>query len=268
MKKLFPFLFLIFVLCACTANPLTGKKNLAIVSNAQLFPMAYTQYNQFLNENTVITGTSEAEMVVRVGNRLAQAAQKLLESEGHPDYLSDYQWEFKLVKDDSINAWAMPGGKIVFYSGIIPVAQNEEGIAVVMGHEIAHAILNHGQQRLSADIIQQLGALGLSFATASSSPEARALIMLAYGVGSNLAGKLPFSREHENEADRYGQILMAIAGYNPDEAANFWERMSAAGGGSIPEFLSTHPSDENRIVNLRNFSPEAKDRASAFGVVF
>jgi len=262
MKKLYPFLFLMIILCACTAHPLTGKKNLAIISNAQLFPMAFSQFSQFLNENPVITDTNEAEMIARVGNRLAEAAQKLLASEGHPDYLDDYQWEFKLVKNDEINAWAMPGGKVVFYSGILPVSLNETGIAVVMGHEIAHVILNHGQQRLSADILQQLGALGLSLATANSSPEAQALIMLAYGVGSNLAGTLPFSREHENEADRYGLILMAIAGYNPDEAALFWERMTNAGSGKIPEFLSTHPSDENRIANLTSFSPEAKKIAA------
>ena len=268
MKKIFALFFVILIFSGCTANPLTGKRNMAFISNAQLFPMAFSQYDQFLKESNVVTGTPDALMITRVGEKLAAAAQKLLAAEGQPDYLNDYMWDFKLVRDDSINAWAMPGGKIVFYTGILPITQNEAGVAVVMGHEIAHAILNHGQQRMSADILKQIGALGLSIATANQSQEARALIMAAYGYGSTLAGTLPFSREHEIEADQYGLILMAIAGYNPDEGALFWQRMSTAGGGKTPEFLSTHPSDENRIRNLERFSPEAKKRAAAFGVVF
>jgi len=268
MKKISAFLLIVVLFSGCNVNPLTGKKNMALISNDQLFPMAFSQYEEFLKESEVITGTREAEMVTRVGNRLAQAAQKLLAADGNEDYLDNYRWEFKLVKDDSINAWAMPGGKIVFYSGILPVTLNEAGIAVVMGHEIAHAILNHGQQRISADILKQIGALGISIATMNQSPEARAIIMQVYGVGSSLAGTLPFSREHENEADRYGQILMAIAGYNPDEAAVFWERMADAGSGNVPEFLSTHPSDINRVRNLQSFSPEAKQIAADFGVTF
>ena len=241
---------------------------MALISNDELFPMAFSQYDEFLRENTVVRGTPDAEMITRVGNRLAAAAQRLLASEGHPDYFTEYRWEFTLIQDDSINAWAMPGGKIVFYTGILPITQNEAGIAVVMGHEIAHAILNHGQQRMSGGILQQIGALGVSIATANQSPEAQALIMLAYGVGSTVGGTLPFSRQHENEADEYGLLLMAIAGYNPDEGAVFWERMTAAGAGGVPEFLSTHPSPPNRVNNLRRYAPEAKQRAASFGVVF
>jgi len=241
---------------------------MAFISNDQLFPMAFSQYDDFKKENTVVTGTADAIMLNRVGNRIAEAAQKLLASQGHPNYFKDYRWEFTLVRDPSINAWAMPGGKIAFYTGILPVTRNEAGIAVVMGHEIAHAILNHGQQRMSAGILQEIGALGVSVATANKSPEAQALIMLAYGVGSDVGGTLPFSRQHEHEADEYGLILMAIAGYNPDEAIPFWERMNAAGGGGVPEFLSTHPSAPNRIANLRSFAPEAKRRAAEFGVRF
>jgi predicted Zn-dependent protease len=271
MKKLyvlFLFTLIVLIFSGCHSNPLTGRRNMAFISNSQLFPMAFTEYNDFLRENTIVTNTPDALMVTRVGERLAEAAQKLLAAEGHPDYLKDYRWEFTLVQDDAINAWAMPGGKIVFYTGILPITQNEAGIAVVMGHEIAHAILNHGQQRMSAGILQQIGALGVSIATANQSPEAQALIMAAFGITSNLAGTLPFSRQHEKEADEYGLILMAIAGYNPDEGAAFWERMSRAGGGSVPEFLSTHPSDASRIRHMRNFSPEAKRRAARFGVTF
>ena len=230
--------------------------------------MSFSQYDDFIKENTIVTGTRDAQMVETVGKKIADAAQKLLAAEGQPDYLKDYKWDFKLVQDDSINAWAMPGGKTVFYTGILPITKDEAGIAVVMGHEIAHQILNHGQQRMSAGILQQLGALGVSILTADSSPQARALIMAAYGVGSELGGTLPFSRKHENEADEYGLILMAIAGYNPDEGAAFWQRMSSAGGGKTPEFLSTHPSDANRIKNLERIAPQAKKRAADFGVRF
>jgi len=268
MKKIYTLLIIVLVFSGCATNPFTGQRNMAFISNAQLFPMAFAQHDEFISENIVVTGTPEAEMLTRVGLRLVDAAQKLLNEEGVYDYFDDYQWSFTLVQDDSINAWAMPGGKIVFYTGILPVTQNEAGIAVVMGHEIAHAILNHGQQRMSAGILQQLGGMGLSIATANQSPEAQALIMTAFGVGSALGGTLPFSRQHEREADRYGLILMAIAGYHPEEAVEFWERMSSAGGAGIPEFLSTHPSGPNRVRDLRNSIPEAMQYAARFGVTF
>ncbi|MCL2809442.1 MAG: M48 family metallopeptidase [Treponema sp.] len=269
MKKIICFLlFSVLIFSGCVTNPVTGKSTMALIPNSQLFAMSFSQYDDFKRENTVVTGTAEAQMLTRVGNRLAQAAQRLLESEGQPNYLRDYRWEFTLIRDNAINAWAMPGGKIVFYTGLLPVTRNEAGIAVVMGHEIAHQILNHGQQRMSASLLQQIGFLGVAVATSNQSPETQALIMAAYGVGSELGGTLPFSRQHEFEADQYGLLLMAIAGYNPDEAVVFWERMSSMGGGGIPEFLSTHPSDANRIANLRNVAPDAKRRAAAFGVTF
>jgi len=268
MRKIPILFFTIIILIGCTNHPLTGKNNMAFISNNQLFPMAFSQYDEFIKEHDVVTGTKDAKMIEQVGNKLVEAAQKLLEAEGRPDYLDDYRWEFKLVQNDQINAWAMPGGKIAFYTGILPVTMTEAGIAVVMGHEIAHTILNHGQQRMSADIIKQIAALGLSIATADQSQETQALIMLAFGIGSELGGTLPFSRKHEYEADQYGSILMAIAGYNPDEAAVFWERMTNAGSGGMPEFLSTHPSDANRIKHLQIVSDEAKERAANFGVIF
>ena len=241
---------------------------MAFVDNSQLFPSSFAQYNEFLAESVVITGTAEANMVAQVGARLAEAAQKWLTAEGYPHYLADYAWEYHLVKDDSVNAWCMPGGKIVFYTGILPVTRNETGMAVVMGHEICHALLNHGQQRMSGDVLQQLGAAGLSLITSSRSPESQALAMTAYGAGSQLFGTLPFSRKHESEADHYGLILMAIAGFNPDEAVPFWERMAALGGGGTPEFLSTHPSDTTRIKQLQGWTSEAKQKAAEFGVYF
>jgi len=241
---------------------------MAFVDNSQLFPMAFAQYDEFLNESTVIDGTPEAAMVSRVGAKLAEAAQKWLAAEGYEQYLEDYEWEYKLVQDNTVNAWCMPGGKIVVYSGILPVAKTEEGLAVVLGHEVSHALLNHGQQRMSAGVLQQIGAIGLSLLTMNQSEETQALAMTAYGAGSALFGTLPFSRSHESEADRYGLILMSIAGYNPDEAAPFWERMAAQNNNGTPEFLSTHPSDTTRIEQLRDWTSEAKEKAATFGVRF
>jgi predicted Zn-dependent protease len=207
-------------------------------------------------------------MVTRVGNRIAAAAYKWLEKENSLDHLEGYAWEYNLVQDNAINAWCMPGGKIVVYTGILPVTQTEEGLAVVMGHEVAHALLNHGQQRMSANVLQQLGAVGVSVLTSGSSELTQAVVMTAYGAGSNVAGTLPFSRAHESEADRYGLILAAIAGYNPDAAVPFWERMASLGGGGTPELLSTHPSDATRIKDLQAVTPEAKRIAATFGQRF
>jgi len=268
LKRISAVFFIILLFSGCATNPLSGKNTMAFIGNNELFAMSFSEYNTFLNENNVVTGTPESEMIKRVGERLSVAAQKWLTSEGRPDYLNDYRWEFNLVQDNTVNAWCMPGGKIVFYTGILPITQTEAGVAVVMGHEIAHALLNHGQQRMSAGVLQQLGAVGVAILTGGGSPTTQALAMTAYGVGSNLLGTLPFSREHESEADHYGLILMAIAGYNPEEGAPLWERMAARSGGGGPEFLSTHPSETSRIRNLRALAPEAKRVAADFGVHF
>jgi predicted Zn-dependent protease len=267
-KKLHALFFIVLIFSGCVTNPLTGRRTMALISNAELFPMAFAQYEEFLRENTVVTGTPEALMIERVGFRIVEAAEKWLAREGQLHHLNGYEWEFRLIQDNSINAWVMPGGKIVFYTGILPVTQTEAGVAVVMGHEIAHALLNHGQQRMSAGILQQLGALAVFALTSGNTEQFQSLVMTAYGVGSTMFGTLPFSRENELEADRFGLILMAIAGYNPEEGAAFWQRMSSAGGGSVPQFLSTHPSDASRIRNLYNIVPEAKRMAAGFGVHF
>jgi len=256
---------LILLLClaslvTCVTNPLTGQKTMALVGNSELFASSFQQYSQFLNENRVITGTADARMVERIGGNIRRAAEKWLASEGHSDYLRDYKWEYHLVDSKDINAWCMPGGKIVVYTGILPLTQTEDGLATVMGHEVAHALLNHGQQRVSAGLLQQIGAVGVAIAASGLSKESQALLMAAYGVGTTLGGTLPFSRKHESEADHYGLLLMAIAGYNPEASVPFWERMAALGGGSI-EFLSTHPSDKTRIKQLRAIIPEAKSKA-------
>jgi predicted Zn-dependent protease len=271
MKKIVVFLTVVLLLFSgCVANPLTGKSTMALVSNAELFPSAFAQYDAFLKENTVVTGTADAAMVQRVRTKLAEAAQKWLAADGNANYLRDYRWDYKLIQDNTVNAWCMPGGKIVVYTGILPVTKTEAGLAVVLGHEIAHALLNHGQQRMSGGVLKQLGAVGLSLGMeiAGVSSEARSIAMAAYGIGSEVGGTLPFSRKHESEADQYGVILMAIAGYNPEEAVPFWERMAATGAAGGPEFLSTHPSDTTRIKKLRGRVPDAKEKAAEFGVSF
>ncbi|MCK8479916.1 M48 family metallopeptidase [Psychroserpens algicola] len=250
---------------SCTTNPFTGNKTLALVPNSQLFPTAFAQYDQFLTENNVITGTSDADMIQRVGQRIAVAAERWLNANGHQGYLDDYQWEYNLVNDKTVNAWCMPGGKIVFYTGILPIAQNETGIAAIMGHEVAHALANHGQQRMSAGMLQQIGAVAGNVAIKDE--QSRNLFNQAYGVGSQVGVMLPFSRSHETQSDEIGLYLMAIAGYNPDEAAELWKRMKANSGGQAPpEFLSTHPSNDTRIKNLQSWAPKAKAEAKKFGV--
>lgn len=255
------------LLVACKTNPFTGEKNLNFVSNDQLFPSSFDQYNQFLSENEVVTGTPEANMVKRVGDKIETAAERYLNSNGYEGFLDDFRWDYNLVKDDAVNAFAMPGGKIVFFTGILPITQTETGVAVVMAHEVAHALADHGAQRMSAAQLQQLGAVAGSVAVSGRSQQTQQIFAQAYGLGTQVGVMLPFSRKHETEADRIGLTLMAIAGYNPDEASKLWERMQAQSGGQAPpEFLSTHPSNQTRINNLVKWAPEAKAEAQKYGV--
>ena len=254
---------------SCATNPFTGKKNLNFVSNDQIFPAAFQQYNQFLKENKVITGTADANRVTSVGQKIKSAAERYLNSIGQSKYLEGYAWEYKLVESKEVNAWCMPGGKIVVYSGILPITKDEAGLATVMGHEVAHALANHGAQRMSAAQLQQVVGVGVAVAAGGQSESTQQIIGQAYGLGSTVGVMLPFSRGHESEADEIGLTLMAIAGYNPEQAIAFWERMSAkAGGNAPPEILSTHPSDATRIANIRKLIPQAKANAKKFGVNF
>lgn len=265
MKKGILVLFVFFGVVACKTNPFTGQKVLNFYGNSQLFPTAFAQYDQFLTENKVVEGTADAKMITRTGQRIASAAERWLTANGYPGYLKDYKWEYKLVNDKTVNAWCMPGGKIVFYTGILPICKGETGVAVVMGHEVAHALADHGAQRMSAGTLQQLGAVAGNVAI--QDPEKRNMFNQAYGIGSQLGVMLPFSRSHETEADRIGLQIMAIAGYDPDEAAELWKRMKAhSGGGGQPEFMSTHPSNDTRIENLTQWAPMAKQEAAKFGV--
>lgn len=267
-KKKISIVVVLMVLVSCATNPFTGKKTIALVSNSQLFPTSFAQYNTVKAESKVITGTADSKMIDRVGQRIAVAAERWLTANGHASYLNDYKWEYSLIESDQVNAWCMPGGKIAFYTGILPIAQNETGVAAIMGHEVAHALANHGQQRMSTGLLQQVGAAGVAIGTGMSGADQQQqqMWMQAYGIGSQL-GMLSYSRKHENEADKIGIYLMAVAGYNPDEATELWKRMKAKSGGQAPpEFISTHPSNDVRIKNLADLSPLAKQEAAKFGV--
>ncbi|MEN8886900.1 MAG: M48 family metallopeptidase [Winogradskyella sp.] len=264
-KKSIALLSILVVAFSCATNPFTGKKTMAFMSNDSLFPSAFAQYNQVLTENKVVTGTADADMITRVGQRIAVAAERYLNANGFQGYLDDYKWEYTLIESEQVNAWCMPGGKIAFYTGILPIAKNETGVAAIMGHEVAHALANHGQQRMSAGMLQQ--GISLVGNIALQNDENLGLYNQAFGIASSVGGMLPFSRGHETEADKIGAYLMAIAGYNPDEGPELWKRMKANSGGQAPpEFLSTHPSNDSRIANLIVLAPKAKAEAKKYGV--
>ncbi len=254
---LFIFSFTIVTLSACFKNPITGRSSLNLVSEGDMRSMASTQYASFLSTNRPMQGTKDVEMVKRVGNKMAKAVQQYLASKGQQSLIQGYQWEFNLVNENQVNAWCMPGGKVVVYTGIMPIAQSETGLAVIMGHEIAHAIARHGNERVSQQLTAQAGGVLFSALLSSKPAEAQQLFNAAYGVGSQL-GVLAYSRSHESEADHMGLIFMAMAGYNPNEAVGFWQRMASLSGGQAPpEFLSTHPSNQRRIDDIKGLLPEA-----------
>jgi len=247
-------------LVACSKNPITGRSQAKLVPESELRSMATTEYQQFLSENKVISssGNRDAEMVTRVGQRITKAVQEFYAQNGRAQDLEGYQWEYKLVDSKEVNAWCMPGGKIVVYTGLLPITQNEAALAAVMGHEVAHAVFYHGNERMSQGLIQQLGGTALSVALANKPAATQNVFMSAYGLGSQVGVLLPFSRKHELEADHYGLIFAAMAGYNPQEAIALWQRMEKASGGQAPpEFMSTHPSEGRRIDQLEKYMPEA-----------
>ena len=259
LRYLSLFSFLI-ILAGCSRNAVTGRSQLKLLSDAEVQTMAASEYKQFLTANKVVSASAsrDAEMVRRVGGRLTAAITAYYTSQGKANVLDGYQWEYNLVDSKEVNAWCMPGGKIVVYTGLLPVTQNEAALAVVMGHEITHALAQHGNERMSMGLVQQLGGVALSVALANKPAETQSMFMNAYGVGSQVGAMLPFSRKDEYEADKFGLNFAAMAGYNPQEAIPLWERMQkAAGSNKPPEFLSTHPSEDNRIERLKQQMPEA-----------
>jgi predicted Zn-dependent protease len=246
-------------LASCATVPITGRRQLSLIPESQMLSMSYQQYGTFLQENKLSADKSATEMVRRVGTRIQHAVEKYFTQAGQADRLQDYRWEFNLVESSDVNAWCMPGGKVVVYTGLLPVAKDETGLAVVMGHEIAHAIAGHGGERMSQQLAAQLGGAALDAALQSKPEQTRQIWSSVYGVGAQYGALLPFSRQQESEADHLGLIFMAMAGYDPQQAVAFWGRMAAAsGGGKPPEFLSTHPSDQRRIEDLRQLMPEAE----------
>jgi predicted Zn-dependent protease len=258
MKNVIFLLLGALFMTGCVLNLVTGRNQLSLVPESELQLMASGQYSAFLAEHKVLNpGHKDAAMVNRVGARISNAITTYYNSQGQQSVIEGYKWEFNTVDDPAVNAWCMPGGKVVVYTGLLPVAHNETALAIVVGHEIAHAIAKHGSERMSQAMMQQLGGMALQVALSQKPQETQMLFMQAYGIGSTVGAVLPWSRQQETEADQYGLIFAAMAGYNPQEAIPFWERMSAAGGAKPPEFLSTHPSDETRIRKLKQFMPEA-----------
>lgn len=247
----------VLLVAACATVPITGRQQLSIIPAGQLQSMSYGQYQEVIDTSQLSRDAEATAMIKRVGARIQDAVERYMAEQGMSDHLDGYQWEFNLIESDQVNAWCMPGGKVAFYSGILPVCQDETGVAVVMGHEIAHAIAGHGGERMSQGLLTQLGGVALNEALASKPEQTRQLAMGAFALGSQYGVLLPYSRTHESEADHMGLIFMAMAGYDPREAPVFWERMGALGGQAPPEFMSTHPSHETRTRKLNEAMPEA-----------
>ena len=258
MKK-FPKILLITLLTiGCATVPITGRKQLALVPNSQILPISYSTYRDVMKDSKLSGNKEQVQLVKKVGNSTKKAVEEFMAQQKMADDLEGYAWEFNLIDEDVINAWCMPGGKVAFYTGIMPVCQDETGVAVVMGHEVAHAIANHGGERMSQGLIQQMGGMALSVAIHDKPEQTQMLYNTAYAIGSTYGAILPFSRLHESEADKLGLIFMAMAGYDPQEAPKFWQRMDAmAGAPPVPEWMSTHPSHETRIDNLNAYMPQA-----------
>ncbi len=260
MKKFFLIAsVLVFSSISCTRNAVTGRSQLTLLPESQLQQMALTEYQSFLSQNKVVatTGNKDAEMVRRVGTRIANAITEYYTSMGKGDVLKGYKWEFNLVDNKEVNAWCMPGGKVVVYTGLLPVVQNEAALAIVLGHEITHAVASHGNERMSQTLLAQgIGIAG--DVLTNKNTKVNGIFNNIYGPGAQVGVLLPNSRKQEYEADHYGLIFAAMAGYNPNEAIAFWQRMAASSSGQKPaEFLSTHPSDENRITKLKGYMQEA-----------
>lgn len=258
MKRILTVFLATFFLVSCSTVPLTGRRQLDLIPSSQILTMSFSQYDQVLAQEKIVTNTDEARTVKSVGNNIAVAVESFLKQNGYQEEAGRFEWEFNLIQGDQVNAWCMPGGKVAFYTGIMPICKDDAGVAVVMGHEVAHAVAEHGSERMSQGLVQQLGGVALAVALSEKPQQTQQLFMTAYGLGSTVGYMLPHSRKQESEADKLGLIFMAIAGYDPREAPQFWERMaSQSGGAAPPEFMSTHPSHSTRINNLNRYMKEA-----------
>ncbi|MEM9936002.1 MAG: M48 family metallopeptidase [Bacteroidota bacterium] len=265
MKKLLA-LVIVITLASCAKVAFTGRSQTKLIPDAEINAMSFAQYDQYLTENRPVTGGAELAMVKEIGANLVKATEVYYRANGLEAELSNFQWEFNVVDDPTVNAFCMPGGKVVIYTGIIDVAQNEDGLAVVMGHEIAHALAHHGNERMTQGLMTQAGTAALDIALQEKPAMTRNLLLTAVGLGTQIGVMLPFSRKHESEADEIGLYLMAMAGYNPNEAAPFWQRMAGSGGQSPPEFLSTHPNPERRSSDLNNLVAKSLEYKAKYPV--
>ncbi len=256
--RIFALILVLLIIQSCATVPVTGRRQLSLVSNSEIIAESAAQYKQVLSESKLGTDAQQVEMVKRVGNKIKVAVENYMQTKGLASQLEGFNWEFNVIQDDkTVNAWCMPGGKVAFYTAILPICKDEDGVAVVMGHEVAHAIANHGRERMSQSMLQNGLLTSLGAAMGQNPSQTSQLLMQAVGAGTNI-GLLKFSRDDESEADHIGLIFLAMAGYDPTTAPKFWERMSALSGGQQPpEFLSTHPSHETRIRDLQGWIPEA-----------
>jgi predicted Zn-dependent protease len=254
-------LALVVLLSACATVPHTGRKQLNLISDSEMQTMSRAQYSEVLDQSTLSDDQEAVAELRRIGGRIQGAVEQYFKNIGRSYELTGYEWEFNLIESEQINAWAMPGGKVAFYTGILPICEDENGIAVVMGHEIAHAIAEHGNERMSQALLVDFGGMLLSEVVKEKPEETQAQFMMAFGVGTALGVMLPFSRTQESEADYLGLIFMSMAGYDPHHAVTFWQRMARMkqeqGGGAPPEWMSTHPADETRVRKIREHLPEA-----------
>lgn len=247
----------LITLFSCSSVPLTNRRQVRLLPEYMMLDMSLTSYDEFLSQNPPLPDNNkDVQRVREVGKNISTAVNEFLKENDLEERIDDFSWQYNVIDDKTINAWCMPGGKIVFYTGILAIANSDENIAVVMGHEIAHALARHGNERMSQEMALQLGQMTLAAALQEKPELTQQIFLTSYGVGSQL-GTLAYSRKHEYEADKIGLILMAKAGYDPSYAVSFWQKMSENGGTSTPELLSTHPSDEKRIAALKNALPEA-----------
>lgn len=256
--RLLLVLLSILLLSSCSTVPLTGRRQVRMLPDGILNDMAVTNYQAFMSEHEVVPSSDpRADMVEQTGEKISDAVVEYLRDAGQAERVQEYDWQFRLVESDQVNAWAMPGGKVAIYTGILDLTQDENGLAVVMAHEIAHAVARHGNERMSQQLLMTAGAIGLEVALRDKPQQTRDIFHLAYGAGGTI-GTLAYSRQHEYEADALGMIFMAMAGYDPSHSIAFWERMLQRSGGSeVPEFLSTHPTNASRIEAARDYLPEA-----------
>lgn len=252
---IFSLLCLIAVGCATVA--VTGRQQLSLVKNEEIMPLVEQQYDSIIRYSKLSGDPQQTALIKEVGRKIRKAVEQYMAETNATSELAGFNWEFNLIDDpNTVNAWCMPGGKVAFYTGIMPICKDEAGVAVVMGHEVAHAIANHGRERMSQGLVAN-GLVGTFAMAMGENPNLTKQLMLqAFGIGAQVQ-MLKFSRTHESEADKIGLIFMAMAGYDPQEAPKFWERMSGLGGGQPPEWLSTHPSHSTRIADLNAAMPEA-----------